>query len=520
MKAAALASLAPAPVLALAVVLAGAAPAALPAPSATLAFARSEVAGGGIYLIAGGRPRLVIPSGVEPAWTPDARRLAYVAPGADGAGDVYAADADGRRRGRITVTTADESHPDWAADGLRIVVERDGHIVVVRADGGKERPIAPGHEPEWSPNGRLIAFASAGDLFTVEPDRGRIRRLTRTPTEESAPTWSPEGRRLAYVTDETGQSDLRVLDLRTNTSTALTANTALERSPAFTPDGKRVLFVSDAGGVETIWSAPAVGGTAAPLGLPALAADPQPRPIRPRPIELLPDLEQQPPADLSIHAARRGTRLHYLLGFDSATDNLGDGPITLVASRRNLSTSTMSVSQRVHLGSGALRTYPEVGVLRYVYSPTHSHWHVMDFQRYELRRLADHALVVRDRKSGFCLADHWAHAPGHQPNEPPHPVFREYCERGNPDALSVLQGTSVGYTDKYPSHFHGQNLDLTGVPAGNYVLVNRANPELLLRELRYENNASALRIRIAWPRGANRSPDIKVLASCPDSARC
>ncbi len=504
----------------LALVLAGAAPAALPVPSATLAFARSEVAGGGIYVVAGGRPRLVVPGAVEPAWSPDARRLAYVAPGADGAGDVYAADADGRRRGRITFTTADESHPDWSSDGRRLVVERDGHIVVVRADGGKERPIAPGHEPDWSPDGRLIAFASGGDLFTVDPDRGRMRRLTRTAAEESAPTWSPEGRRLAYVTDETGQPDLRVLDLRANATAGLTADAALERSPAFTPDGRRILFVSDAGGVETIWTVPAAGGAATPLGLPALAADPQPRPIRPRPIELLPDLEQRPPTDLSIHSERRGNRRHFLLGFDSATDNLGDGPITLVATRPNRSTSTMSVSQRVQLGSGALRTYPEVGVLRYVYSASHSHWHVMDFQRYELRRLEDHALVVRDRKSGFCLADHWAHAPGHQPNEPARPVFRDYCERGDPNALSVHQGTSVGYTDKYPSHFHGQNLDLTGVPAGLYVLVNRASPELLMRELRYENNAASLRIRITWPAGQRRAPDVKILATCPDSARC
>lgn len=504
----------------LALALAGAAPAALPAPSATLAFARSEVAGGGIYLVARGSPRLVLPSGVEPAWTPDARRLAYVAPGADGAGDVYTADADGRWRGRITYTTADESHPDWSADSRRLVVERDGRIVVVRSDGGKERALAPGHEPDWSPDGRLIAFSSGGDLFTVEPDRGRIRRLTRTPAEESAPGWSPEGRRLAYVTDEAGQSDLRVLDLRANAITNLTADVALERSPAFTPDGRRVVFVSDAGGVETIWTIPAGGGTATPVGLPALAADPQPRPTRPRPIELLPDLEQRPPADLSIHSEQRGTRRHFLLGFDSATDNLGDGPITLVATRPNRTASTMAVSQRVHLGSGAVRTYPEVGVLRYVYAATHSHWHVMDFQRYELRRLADHSLVVRDRKSGFCLADHWAHAPGHQPNEPPRPIFREYCERGDPNALSVSQGTSVGYTDKYPSHFHGQNLDLTGVPTGHYLLVNRANPELLMRELRYENNAASLRVRITWPRGLRHPPEVRILATCPYSARC
>jgi hypothetical protein len=514
-------SLAAAGAVALTLALASPATVGSPAPWATLAFARSEVVGGGVFLHGGGRARLLAAGGIEPSWSPDSRRLAYVAPGVDGVGDVYVVDADGRRRGRITYTNANESRPDWSADGRRLVVEQDFRIVVLRADGGgRPRTLATGTEPDWSPDGRRIAFSNGGDLFTANTATGRITPLTRTPAEESAPAWSPEGRRLAYVSSESGQSDLRVLNLRTRAATALTADPALERSPTFSTDGRRILFVSDASGADAAWTVAAIGGQAAPLGLATLAVDPVPRPTPPRPAELLPDLEQRPAADLSLQTEERGGRDHFLLGFDSATDNLGDGPITLVASRPNRDNPTMSVSQRVRLGSGGLRTYQDVGVLRYVYAPSHSHWHVMDFQRYELRRQDDHALVVRDRKSGFCLADHWAHAPGHQPNEPPRPFYNEYCERGDPGALSVLQGTSVGYTDKYPSHFHGQNLDLTGVPAGLYVLVNRANPELRMRELRYENNAASLRVRITWPRGPRRTPDVKILATCPSSEYC
>jgi hypothetical protein len=86
--------------------------------------------------------------------------------------------------------------------------------------------------------------------------------------------------------------------------------------------------------------------------------------------------------------------------------------------------------------------------------------------------------------------------------------------------MSVFQGTSVGYTDRYPSYFHGQNLDLTGVPGGNYVLVHRSNRRLLLRELRYENNAASRRIRIRWPHGRSRAPSVRVVRTCPDSDRC
>jgi hypothetical protein len=495
-------------------------PSVVPAPAVTLAFARSETAGGGLYTVTGTRSRLVARGGLQPSWSPDARRVAYVAPGAGAAGDVFVLDADGKWKGRITETTADERSPDWAPDGRRLVVERDERIVVVRADGSRSRVLAPGHEPDWSPNGRLIVFESGGDLFTIEPSGRRLRRLTQTPAFETAPAWSPDSRRVAFVTDEGLQANLRILDLVGGTTTPLTADVAVERAPVFSRDGSRVLFVSDAGGVETVWGIAAGGGIPASLGLPALAGDPQPRPVIPRPEELLPDLEQREAAGLDLRAERRPGGTHFLLGFASATDNLGDGPMTLTARRRNRGRATMDVTQRVRLVSRAQRIYANVGLLRYVYSPTHTHWHVMDFQRYELRRLSDHRLIVRDRKSGFCLADHWATAPGHQPNEPRRPVFNDYCQQGNPGALAVLQGTSVGYTDKYPSHFHGQNLDLTGVPAGNYLLVNRANPELLLRELRYENNASALRIRITWPSGRRRMPAVKVLATCPDSERC
>ena len=90
----------------------------------------------------------------------------------------------------------------------------------------------------------------------------------------------------------------------------------------------------------------------------------------------------------------------------------------------------------------------------------------------------------------------------------------------NTKAQAVMQGTTVGYSDVYPAHFHGQNLDLTRVPAGIYVLVHRASPNLLIRELRYENNAASVRIRLSWPQGRSQEPAVRVLARCPATERC
>jgi hypothetical protein len=81
----------------------------------------------------------------------------------------------------------------------------------------------------------------------------------------------------------------------------------------------------------------------------------------------------------------------------------------------------------------------------------------------------------------------------------------------------VEQGSSPGYTDLYPAHFHGQNLELRGVPAGEYVLVHRANPTGELEELDHANNAASLRIRLTWSAG---TPRVRALRACGDSPRC
>jgi hypothetical protein len=496
----------------------------LPAPWATLAFARSDAAGGGLYLVGRGGVRLFRRGAVEPAWSPDGRRLAYIAPGAGGAGDVFVRDADGTHRGRITQTDGvDESSPSWSPDGRYLAVERAGRIIVLRADGGGERRLIPGLQPAWSPGGRRVAFTAGDNLYLVSARGGRAQQLTSTAGSQTAPAWSPDGLRLAFVSDESGAPDIHVLNLRSGAITPLTADPAVDAEPAFTANGRNILFMSNRSGIEQLWRMPAASATAGPAVQVVTTPYATSAAARPEPqvVQLLPDLEQRPPADLSIRTVLRGKRRYFLLGFDSATDNIGLGPVVITARRASRNVRSMVASQVVRLAAGGTwQTYPGIGRLRYDYSPTHSHWHVLGFQRYELRRADDHRALLRDRKSGFCLTDHYAHAPGSFFNKPRDPVFTGYCEQGRPEAMAVHQGTSVGYTDRYPSHFHGQNLDLTDVPAGVYVLIHRANRSFLFRELRYENNGASVRIRIGWPNGRRARPSVRVLKTCPESERC
>jgi Lysyl oxidase len=102
----------------------------------------------------------------------------------------------------------------------------------------------------------------------------------------------------------------------------------------------------------------------------------------------------------------------------------------------------------------------------------------------------------------------------------PRARFRGNCSQGRPTARRVEHGTSVGFTDRYPAHFHGQNLDITGVRAGRYWLVHRANPFGRLRELDYENNDAAVLIELRWPNGRRSAPSVNVLRVCPRAERC
>jgi hypothetical protein len=94
------------------------------------------------------------------------------------------------------------------------------------------------------------------------------------------------------------------------------------------------------------------------------------------------------------------------------------------------------------------------------------------------------------------------------------PRFLGDCDQFHPEARAVEEGSSVGYTDRYPAFFHGQNLDVTHVPAGRYWLVHRANSDFHLREEHYGDDAASLLVRIAWPHGHEDAPVVTPLRTC------
>ena len=158
-----------------------------------------------------------------------------------------------------------------------------------------------------------------------------------------------------------------------------------------------------------------------------------------------------------------------------------------------------------------------VGRLRYVRSPDHEHWHLLEFERYELRRPGRRAPLVTDRKTGFCLGDRYRARGRDLPRRAPTPVYTGRCGLGASARLRLVEGISVGYGDDYPANLEGQSLGVSGLDAGRYVLVHRVNAERLLRETNYGNNASSLLLGLRWRAG---EPRVRVLRRCPATEHC
>jgi hypothetical protein len=239
--------------------------------------------------------------------------------------------------------------------------------------------------------------------------------------------------------------------------------------------------------------------------------------------DLLPDLDQEVPSELEVQvvAAPDGTPSHRI-GFRSAVRNLGAGPLLVDATRPDTSVPTMTVDQLVERTWGAPRVVAHVGRMQYSISPDHSHWHYLQFERYELqqyelRRAGSADPIVADRKTGFCLGDRYRATATRLPAAPPEPVYTGSCGVGQPELLEMREGISVGYGDDYSAFLEGQDLPLDGLADGRYVLVHRVNVDRRLHELSYANNSSSVLLDVHWVNGA---PEVQVVASCPDTDQC
>lgn len=118
-------------------------------------------------------------------------------------------------------------------------------------------------EPSFSPDRKEIAFVSGGDIWTVSSDGGVAQLLISHPATESRPMYSPDGTKLAFVSNRTGAGDIYVLDLRSGGMTRITFDDFNDVLDGWSRDGKWLYFSSSSRDINysDIYRVPASGGT-------------------------------------------------------------------------------------------------------------------------------------------------------------------------------------------------------------------------------------------------------------------
>jgi TolB protein len=142
-------------------------------------------------------------------------------------------------------------------DGLRLF-----RLIVSDADGENAQRVAESSQPllspSWSPDARRIAYVSfeggSSAVYVQTLRTGTRERVSARAGVNSSPAFSPDGRMLALVLSrDTGNLDIHTLDLSTQVLRQLTTDQAIDTEPAWSPDGRSIFFNSDRSGGPQVY---------------------------------------------------------------------------------------------------------------------------------------------------------------------------------------------------------------------------------------------------------------------------
>ena len=245
---------------------------------------------------------------VDPQISPDGKQVAYVVTWSDKDADetrmsVYLAPLDGRAPARRFTQGNKDHTPRWSPDGryLGFVSDRGekNQLFVAPLGGGEARQVTKARHgisnPTWSPDGKRVAYMSrTGDykeskerspiekaaprvirdlrykldgigffderrthIFTIDVESGDEKQITDGDWYDDQPSWSPDGKSIAFVSDRERErhqrqwrSDLWVVPVAGGRARKLTQSRGTAVSPVFSPDGRHIAFVGHEHGDE------------------------------------------------------------------------------------------------------------------------------------------------------------------------------------------------------------------------------------------------------------------------------
>ena len=215
-------------------------------------------------------PKTVVNSSeplLSPAWSPDFRRLAYVA-FEDGQTSIYVHELATGQAQRLVSKRGHNGAPSWSPDGRDIVAslshQGSADIYRINVASGKLTRLTDSSaidtEPDWSPDGSEILFTSdrggKPQIYTVPARGGSATRVSFAGKSNSRARYAPDGKSIALVNYDDQGYRIGVLDLESRQTNILSRG-PLDESPSFAPNGAVLIYArqtADGGELATVTS--------------------------------------------------------------------------------------------------------------------------------------------------------------------------------------------------------------------------------------------------------------------------
>lgn len=231
---------------------------------------------------------------------------------------------------------------------------------------------------------------------------------------------------------------------------------------------------------------------------------------------LQPDITPGVPTHLHVHNQQQNE----FLRFTNVWANIGEGALEF--QEGPVDGETQQAFQNLYDDEGNfgdIYAQPSTWVYHeilgdFIFHPTHNHWHIDDVGEFSVREftdpnpalmgdeiIGDVAPGAENTKVGFCIVD----------------VFRYEDEKSSPrsdkvywDCETDLQGIQPGWADQYHQSVEGNEIDITNVPDGEYLLVHQWNPDGLFVDEDNTNNESWVKFTLEQPNNGNGNRKVTI----------
>jgi TolB protein len=217
-----------------------------------------EIAVWKVNLATGKETRMTYPlagnADLSASWSFDGERIVFVRR-QRGRSSLWLLAAEGGEPHELRFDQYNSLDPAWSADSRRIVFSSDRagsvNLWEIEIDSQRLRQLTAGSgsdvEPAIAHDGRLAysQFSHQVDLYCLQIDRAKEERLTFSTRDNFHARFSPDGKKIVYQSNRTGNDEIWLLDVETKAERPLTNHPGIDGAPDWSPDGREIVFLSN-----------------------------------------------------------------------------------------------------------------------------------------------------------------------------------------------------------------------------------------------------------------------------------